>query len=140
MENLGKFKIEAKLGEGAMGAVYKAWNPSFNDYVALKTIQNTGTGSQLKEWFQFEARTLARLRHPNIVSIYEVSEDQGINFIVMEYLNGGSLDRLIEKHEDVPLAKRVGYVLCVCQALDFAHKRKVFHRDIKPANIMLPSN
>ena len=137
MKTLGKYQIEAKLGEGAMGFVYKAWHPGFNDYVALKTIQNTSGGSQLIEWFKFEARTLAKLKHPNIVQIYEVEEDQGINFIVMEYLNGGSLDRLIEKREDVPLAKRVGYVVSVCRALDHAHRRKVFHRDIKPANIML---
>ena len=137
MEKLGKYRIEAKLGEGAMGFVYKAWHPGFNDYVALKTIQNSASSSQLTEWFKFEARTLARLKHPNIVQIYEVEEDQGINFIVMEYLNGGSLDRLIERSEDVPLAKRVGYLVCVCQALDHAHRRKVFHRDIKPANIML---
>jgi len=137
MRKLGKYEIEAKLGEGAMGFVYKAWHPGFNDYVALKTIQNTAGGGQLIEWFKFEARTLAKLKHPNIVQIYEVEEDQGINFIVMEYLNGGSLDRLIEKREDVPLAKRVGYVASVCRALDHAHRRKVFHRDIKPANIML---
>jgi len=137
MQKLGKYQIEEKLGEGAMGFVYKAWHPGFNDYVALKTIQNTAGGNQLTEWFKFEARTLAKLKHPNILQIYEVEEDQGIHFIVMEYLNGGSLDRLIAKHEDVPMAKRVGYVVSVLRALDYAHRRKVFHRDIKPANIML---
>jgi serine/threonine protein kinase len=138
MKQLGKYRIEAKLGEGAMGFVYKAWNPGFNDYVALKTIQDTRLESrELVERFNLEVQALFKLKHQNIVQIYEAGQVDGVHFIVMEYMNGGSLDRIITNRETVPLAKRVGYLIPVCHALEFAHKKRIFHRDIKPANIML---
>jgi len=139
MEQLGKYRIEAKLGEGAMGFVYKAWHPGFNDYVALKTIQDTRLeGRELLERFKLEGQALAKLKHQNIVQIYDADQASGVHFIVMEFMNGGSLDRLITRRDaSVPLAKRVGYIIPVCNALDYAHKRRLFHRDIKPANIML---
>jgi serine/threonine protein kinase len=141
MEALGKYKIEAKLGEGAMGCVYKAWHPGFHDYVALKTIQDTRLeGSQLLERFKREGQALAKLKHQNIVQIYDADQAEKIHFIVMEYMNGGSLDRIIEKRDRSPLAKRVGYIVPACHALNYAHRRGLFHRDIKPANIMLQND
>ena len=138
MEALGKYKIEAKLGQGAMGCVYKAWHPGFHDHVALKTIQDTRLeGSQLLERFKREGQALAKLKHQNIVQIYDADQAEKIHFIVMEYMNGGSLDRIIEKRDRSPLAKRVGYIVPACHALNYAHRRGLFHRDIKPANIML---
>ncbi|MGA7622498.1 MAG: protein kinase [Candidatus Acidiferrales bacterium] len=138
MEMLGKYRIEAKLGQGAMGCVYKAWHPGFHDYVALKTIQDTRLeGSQLLERFRREGQALAKLKHQNIVQIYDADQADGIHFIVMEYMNGGSLDRIIEKRDRSLLARRVGCVVPACQALSYAHRRGLFHRDIKPANIML---
>jgi serine/threonine-protein kinase len=139
MEQLGKYRIEAKLGEGAMGFVYKAWHPGFNDYVALKIIQDTRLeGKELLERFKLEGQALAKLKHQNIVQIYDADQANGVHFIVMEYMNGGSLDRIITRRDESrPLAKRVGYMVSVCYALDYAHKRRLFHRDIKPANIML---
>ena len=139
MEKLGKYRIEAKLGEGAMGFVYKAWHPGFNDYVALKTIQDTRLqGGELLDRFKLEGQALAKLKHTNIVQIYDADQANGVHFIVMEYMNGGSLDRIITRRDEtVPLAKRVGYIVPVCNALEYAHKRRLFHRDIKPANIML---
>jgi serine/threonine-protein kinase len=138
MEMLGKYRIEAKLGQGAMGYVYKAWHPGFHDYVALKTIQDTRLeGAQLLERFKREGQALAKLKHQNIVQIYDADQADGIHFIVMEYMNGGSLDRIIERRERSPLAKRVGCIVPACHALSYAHRRGLFHRDIKPANIML---
>src|ERR1700693_3735339 len=138
MEALGKYKIEANLGQGAMGCVYKAWHPGFHDHVALKTIQDTRLeGSQLLERFKREGQALAKLKHQNIVQIYDADQAEKIHFIVMEYMNGGSLDRIIEKRDRSPLAKRVGYIVPACHALNYAHRRGLFHRDIKPANIML---
>lgn len=138
MEMLGKYRIEAKLGQGAMGCVYKAWHPGFHDYIALKTIQDTRLeGSQLLERFRREGQALAKLKHQNIVQIYDADQADGIHFIVMEYMNGGSLDRIIEKRDRSLLARRVGCVVPACQALSYAHRRGLFHRDIKPANIML---
>ena len=138
MESLGKYKIEAKLGQGAMGCVYKAWHPGFHDYVALKTIQDTRLeGATLLERFKREGQALAKLKHQNIVQIYDADQADGMHFIVMEYMNGGSLDRIIEKRDASPLAKRLGYIVAAGLALSYAHRRGLFHRDIKPANIML---
>jgi serine/threonine protein kinase len=138
MESLGKYKIEAKLGQGAMGCVYKAWHPGFHDYVALKTIQDTRLeGATLLERFKREGQALAKLKHQNIVQIYDADQADGIHFIVMEYMNGGSLDRIIERRDSSPLAKRLGYIVAAGLALSHAHRRGLFHRDIKPANIML---
>jgi len=139
MEYLGKYRIEAKLGEGAMGFVYKAWHPGFNDYVALKTIQDTRLeGRELLERFKLEGQALAKLKHQNIVQIYDADQADGVHFIAMEYINGGSLDRIISRRDEtVTLAKKVSYIVPVCQALEYAHRRRLYHRDIKPANIML---
>ena len=138
MESLGKYKIEAKLGQGAMGCVYKAWHPGFHDYVALKTIQDTRLeGATLLERFKREGQALAKLKHQNIVQIYDADQADGMHFIVMEFMNGGSLDRIIEKRDASPLAKRLGYIVAAGLALSYAHRRGLFHRDIKPANIML---
>jgi hypothetical protein len=121
-----------------MGYVYKAWHPGFNDYVALKTIQDTRLeNKQLLARFRREGQALAKLKHQNIVQIYDADQAEGIHFIVMEYMNGGSLDRIIETRDRSPLAKRVGYIVPACHALSYAHRRGLFHRDIKPANIML---
>lgn len=138
MKALGKYRIEATLGKGAMGCVYKAWHPGFHDYVALKTIQDSRLeDAQLLERFKREGLALAKLKHQNIVQIYDADQANGIHFIVMEYMNGGSLDRVIETQDNSPLAKRVGYIVPACHALSYAHRRGLFHRDIKPANIML---
>jgi serine/threonine protein kinase len=138
MEALGKYKIESKLGQGAMGCVYKAWHPGFHDYVSLKTIQDTRLeNAQLLERFKREGRALAKLKHQNIVQIYDADQADGVHFIVMEYMNGGSLDRIIEMRDHRPLAMRLGYIVPACHALSYAHRRGLFHRDIKPANIML---
>ena len=138
MESLGKYKIEAKLGQGAMGCVYKAWHPGFHDFVSLKTIQDARLeNAELLERFKREGRALAKLKHQNIVQIYDADQADGMHFIVMEYMNGGSLDRIIEKRDGSPLAMRLGYIVPACHALSYAHRRGLFHRDIKPANIML---
>ena len=121
-----------------MGFVYKAWHPGFNDFVALKTIQDARLeGQELLERFKLEGQALAKLKHQNIVQIYDADQADGVHFIVMEFMNGGSLERIITRRETVALARRVGYLVPVCHALNYAHKRGLFHRDIKPANIML---
>jgi serine/threonine protein kinase len=138
MDQIGEYPIEAKIGEGGMGSVYKAWHPRLNIYVALKTIKSSRlTGGPLLERFKLEGPNLAKLDHPNIVRIYDTNESAGLHFIVMELMSGPGLDHIISKQEDIPLARKVGYILPICQALRFAHKRRLFHRDIKPANIML---
>ena len=138
MQYLGKYEIISEVGRGAMGAVYKARDPLIDRLVALKTITG-GPGAQanLLDRFYQEARSAGTLQHPNIVTIYELGHEKDTPFIAMEYLEGESLDRIIEQHPVLPLSVKLGYIVRVCEALAYAHQHNVVHRDVKPANIMV---
>ena len=141
MKTLGKFEILERIGQGAMGVVYKARDPLIGRLVALKTI-TTGLAedpAQL-ERFYHEAHSAGALQHPNIVTIYELGEEDHTPFIAMEYLSGQSLDKLIQSRRNLPLSQRIGFVAYVCRALAYAHKQGVVHRDIKPANVMVTAD
>src|ERR1700680_1176422 len=122
MKTLGKFEILEQIGRGAMGVVYKARDPLIGRMVALKTI-TTGLAEDpaLLERFYQEARSAGTLQHPNIVTIYELGEADNTPFIAMEYLNGSSLDKLIEGCPKLPLSQKVGYIVYVCRALEYSH-------------------
>ncbi len=138
MQLLGKYEIIAEIGRGAMGAVYKARDPLIDRLVALKTITG-GPSAQtnLLDRFYQEARSAGALQHPNIVTIYELGHEKNTPFIAMEYLEGESLDRIIEQKPVLPLSVKLGYIVRVCDALAYAHQHNVVHRDVKPANIMV---
>lgn len=138
MQYLGKYEIIAEIGRGAMGSVYKARDPLIDRLVALKTITG-GPSAQtnLLDRFYQEARSAGALQHPNIVTIYELGHEKNTPFIAMEYLEGESLDRIIEQHPVLPLSVKLGYIVRVCDALAYAHQHNVVHRDVKPANIMV---
>lgn len=138
MQYLGKYEIVSELGRGAMGAVYKARDPLIDRLVALKTITaGASTQSNLLERFYQEARSAGALQHPNIVTIYELGHEKVTPFIAMEYLEGESLDKIIEQKPVLPLSVKLGYIVKVCEALAYAHAHNVVHRDVKPANIMV---
>jgi predicted Ser/Thr protein kinase len=134
----GKFEIEDELGQGAMGHVYKALDPVLDRHVALKTISPSLLSSEesLKR-FQREARSAARLQHPNIVTIYEVGLVEGTHYIAMEYVEGMELGAAMTPPDRLSVEQKVRLVVDVCQGLDFAHRMGVIHRDVKPANIRL---
>ncbi len=135
---LGKYEIITEIGRGAMGAVYKARDPLIDRLVALKTITGGPTAqTNLLDRFYQEARSAGALQHPNIVTIYELGHEKNTPFIAMEYLEGESLDRIIEQHPVMPLSVKLGYIVRVCDALAYAHQHNVVHRDVKPANIMV---
>src|SRR5713101_6740039 len=121
-----------------MGAVYKARDPLIDRLVALKTI-TVGPSAQtnLLDRFYQEARSAGTLQHPSIVTIYELGHEKNTPFIAMEYLEGDSLDRIIEQRPALPLSVKLGYIVRVCEALAYAHQHNVVHRDIKPGNIMV---
>src|SRR5258708_1866064 len=121
-----------------MGAVYKARDPLVRRLVALKAI-TPGMSAQANslERFYQEARSAGALKHSNIVNIYELGHESNTPFIAMEFIEGGSLDHLIEERRILPLSVKLGYIVRVCEALSFAHRHNVVHRDIKPANIMV---
>ena len=140
MKKLGKFEIICKVGQGAMGVVYKARDPFIDRIVALKTL-TTGLADDphhLKRFYS-EARSAGNLRHPNIVTIYELGHEGDTPFIAMQFLNGESLDKVIDRMPNLPLSQRVGFLVYVCRALEYAHRQSppVIHRDVKPGNVMI---
>jgi serine/threonine protein kinase len=140
MKKLGKFEILAKLGQGAMGVVYKARDPFIDRIVALKTLTTSLSSDphHLKRFYS-EARSAGNLRHPNIVTIYELGHEGDTPFIAMQFLSGESLDKIIDRLPNLPLSQKVGFIVSICRALEYAHTQTppVIHRDIKPANVMV---
>jgi serine/threonine protein kinase len=138
LSKLGKYKIIGELGKGAMGVVYRAQDPRLGRLVALKTTNAEVAGDpDLLQRFYREAQAAANLTHPNIVTIYDIDEANGVPFIAMEYLEGETLQKIIGDRREVPTLKKVQYVIDSCKGLGFAHQHGIVHRDVKPANIVV---
>ena len=142
---LGRYEILEELGRGAMGIVYKGRDPKLSRLTAIKTIRFTDDFDEdqvekIKEQFYREAEVVAKLSHPNIVTIYDVGEDLELSYLAMEYLEGESLEKYAERGSLLAIRKCVDVVAQVCDALNYAHSRGIVHRDIKPANIMILKN
>ena len=140
-EKIGKYTIQSVLGKGAMGVVYKAFDPGIERVVAIKTVRKDRVDPDLVEQsmarFKNEAKAAGRLLHPNIVSVYEYGEDEENAFIVMEYVEGTGLRDYLNRTPTFDLPQIVAIMTQLLRALDFAHERGVIHRDIKPANLIL---
>jgi serine/threonine protein kinase len=142
-EIAGRYQVIKKLGAGAFGTVYKAKDKILGRMVAIKTIRLEGLAAagtsldELVDRFKREAQVSAQLKHPNIVTIYDVGESNGMSYIAMEFIDGLGLDRVIATAGRLPLERAAGLAAQVADALDFAHQSNVVHRDIKPANIMV---
>lgn len=133
----GRYQIVSELGKGAMGVVYQAHDPQIDRMVALKVLrQDRVVDQEFVRRFVAEAQAIGRLSHPNIVTVFDVGEDQGTIYIAMEFLEGRSLDLLIGE-QTFSLEKIVGFGIQVADALDYAHRQGIVHRDIKPGNIIL---
>jgi serine/threonine-protein kinase len=138
---ISHYDIAAKLGEGGMGVVYKAWDTKLPRFVALKFLStHLVDSSEHLARFHQEARAISALNHPNIATIYEVDEAPGYCFIAFEYLPGGTLRSILDqrKAEGQPLSveQALDYAIDLAEALAHAHKHGVIHRDIKPANML----
>ena len=134
-EKLGKFQIKRVLGNGAMGEVYLGVDPSIGREVAIKTIlPASAQGDEAKERFAREARAAGVLNHPNLVTIYEFGEDQGVLYIAMEFVKGHDLDELLLE-QSLTRSEALEVLAQVCDGLGFAHRQQIVHRDIKPANV-----
>ena len=135
---LGNYQIMEELGRGGMAVVYRAYQASLNRYVAIKILPpQLGANREFVERFQREAQAAAGLRHPNIVVIHDVGQDEGIYYIVMELLEGRTLKQLIEQEGRLPPERAARIVEQVADALDYAHQRGFIHRDVKPSNIFV---
>jgi serine/threonine-protein kinase len=144
-ERFGRYEILSELGRGAMGVVYKARDPKINRLVAVKTVLLTGQPPEeeleYRERFVREAEAAGRLSHPGIVTIFDVGEEPETRspYIVMEFVAGQSLDKLLLSRDDnkLPAETALQVTLELAEALDCAHGQGVVHRDLKPANILI---
>lgn len=141
LKSLGRYKLEREIGRGAMGTVYLGRDSAINRLVAIKAIPlaREFSDSELAEArarFFREAETAGRLNHPNIVTIYDVGEQDGLAYIAMEYLKGKHLSDFATANTLLEPRKVIELVARTADALGFAHKQNVVHRDIKPANLM----
>ena len=134
---LGKYEITELLGQGGMATVYKGYRPDIDRFVAIKVLPpHPGRNHQFIERFRLEARTIAQLQHPHILPMHDYGSDGDILYLVMAYVDGGSLKDLID-NGPVPIKDTETILRQVSSALDYAHRRSVIHRDIKPDNILL---
>ena len=141
IQRLGKYAIVRKLGEGAMGAVYKAYDEVLDRYVAIKTMaEDIKWDPELKLRFYREARSAAGLRHPNIVTIHDLGEEGNITYIVMEFLEGRELKSIIQDKDPLTLEAKLSIISQAADALHAAHLRGIIHRDVKPGNIFVTSS
>lgn len=130
---IGRFAVLEKLGEGAHGVVYAAFDPQLDRRVALKLLRREGGQAQAR--LLQEARALARLSHPNVVAVHEVGETDGTVFLAMEYIDGTTLDRWLD--EEHPAKAVIDMVIAAGRGLVEAHARGLTHRDFKPSNVMV---
>ena len=137
---LGPYEILSALGAGGMGEVYRARDTRLDRVVAIKILPTDRSSSpQVRERFEREARVISSLSHPHICALYDVGHQDGIDYLVMEYLEGKTLaDRL--KKRRLSLEQVLQYAIEIAGALDSAHRRGIVHRDLKPGNIMLTNS
>jgi eukaryotic-like serine/threonine-protein kinase len=142
MEKIGKYQVVRKLGEGATSEVYLCHDPFASREVAIKVVFPDALGDDenrnlFRKLFITEASLAGKLTHPHIVQIYDAVVDEGISYVVMEYVDGGTLEPHCNVNALLPVEKIVEIVFKCTRALDFANRAGVIHRDIKPANILL---
>jgi serine/threonine protein kinase len=134
---VGKYRILRRLGQGGMGVVYQGEDNLLSRPVAIKVLPRAlSENPEALQRFLIEARAAARLNHPHVVTIYEIEEMQGTYVLVMELVEGGSVEDLLQKQGRLPWREATRIVLDACRGLDAAHAQNLIHRDIKPANLL----
>ncbi|MGD9161629.1 MAG: serine/threonine-protein kinase [Desulfobacteraceae bacterium] len=126
-----RYRFEKTLGRGATGLVYKAWDKRRKMFVAIKASNKSNDS------FVSEARLAGKLKHENIVSIYDANANEEISYVIMEYLEGDTLKTYCDRQNLLPLTMVSKVMIDICKGLHFAHSKGIIHRDIKPSNIML---
>ena len=133
-----RYEILEKIGTGGMSDVYKAKCHKLNRYVAVKVLkQEFSENTNFVSKFRVEAQAAASLTHPNIVNVYDVGEENGIYYIVMELVEGITLKKYIEKKARLSVKEAVSIAIQACMGIEAAHKNHIIHRDIKPQNIII---
>lgn len=141
LKKLGRYDLVRVLGKGAMGIVYEGRDPNLDRRVAIKTVKvenlSEEAAAEYEARFRTEARSAARLQHPNIVSVYDSDRDGDIAFLVMEYIQGDDLKHHLDKGVRYSLEQSLKMIRDLLSALDYAHKQGIVHRDVKPANLLI---
>lgn len=144
LKKLGRYDLIRVLGKGAMGLVYEGRDPNLDRRVAIKTIKvenlSEEEAADYEVRFRTEARSAARLQHPNIVSVYDSDRDGDMAYLVMEFIQGNDLKHYMDSGKLYTLAQTLGIMGDLLSALDYAHRQSVVHRDIKPANLLIQGN
>lgn len=136
-----RYEIIEEIGSGGMAIVYKAKCQLLNRYVAVKVLRtDLQNDKEFVRRFNVEAQAAASLAHPNIVSIYDVGNENGLHYIVMEYVEGKTLKEYIDEKEGLPWREAVDYAIQIARGIDQAHKNSIIHRDVKPHNIIMTSD
>ena len=135
---LGKYDVLEVIGRGGMGVIYKGVDPGIGRVVAIKMMTGGfAENPELLQRFYREAQSAGKLQHPNIVTIYDLGVQDGNPYLVMEFLEGESLEAVIRSRRLILLEDKLDVVVQVCEGVGYAHQRRIIHRDIKPANVML---
>ena len=141
LKKLGRYDLVRVLGKGAMGIVYEGRDPNLDRRVAIKTVKvenlSEEAASEYEVRFRTEARSAARLQHPNIVSVYDSDRDGDVAFLVMEYIQGDDLKHHLDQGTRYSLEQSLKMIRDLLSALEYAHKQGIVHRDIKPANLLI---
>src|SRR5215475_13245668 len=134
---LGPYEIQSAIGVGGMGEVYKARDTRLDRTVAIKVLsESLASDPQFRERFDREARAISQLDHPHICALYDVGEQDGTSYLVMQYLEGETLEARLKKGA-LPLNQALQLAIQIAEALDKAHRAGIVHRDLKPGNVML---
>src|SRR4030095_5932672 len=137
---LGPYELLDAIGAGGMGEVYKARDTRLDRLVAIKVVPaDLASDPEFRQRFDREAKAISQLNHPHICTLHDVGEDQGIAYLVLEYLEGETLAQRLARanHSALPVSEAVSIAIHVAEALDKAHRHGIVHRDLKPGNIML---
>ena len=133
LPKFGKYELEVKIGQGGFGVVYRGRDPVLGRHVALKTC-STEDGRLRRRFFR-EGRIAAGLQHPNVTTVHDLGVENGVPYLVQEFLHGEDLDHLIDRREPLPLVTKLDYLVQIARGLEYAHSAGVLHRDIKPGNV-----
>ncbi|MGH9492121.1 MAG: protein kinase domain-containing protein, partial [Terriglobales bacterium] len=138
VNKIGKYEVVDLLGKGGMGVVYKATDPRIGRLVAIKMMTGGfAENPDLLKRFYREAQSTGMLQHPNIVIVYDLGDQDGNPYLVMEFLEGEPLDKMISTRRELSMVQKLDYIIQACNGLNYAHQRGIVHRDIKPANLMV---
>src|SRR5919205_508560 len=134
----GRFRLDEKIGSGGMSTVYRAFDPTLERWVAIKLMhRDISSDPDQLERFRREARAVARLNHPHVVTVIDAGEDDGAPYIVFEYVEGETLKERIRRLGRLPVSEAVAYAIEIGRALECAHASRLVHRDVKPQNVLI---